>query len=65
MANKLAHPSPIVIELEGEVAAALRRAARRLDRPAVALGRDLVTVVLEDNLVEAVLDDQPAEPAAP
>jgi hypothetical protein len=49
--------APIVhLTLEGEVAAALRREARRRDVSAVALAYAVLDVVLADQLVAAVLD---------
>jgi hypothetical protein len=58
-----AHFPPIVVTLEGDVAAALRREARRRDVPAASLARDLIETITTDNLVAAVLDDgTPADP---
>jgi hypothetical protein len=56
---------PIVkLELEGEVAAALRREARRRDMSAASLARALIDTTVTDDLWAAVLDlDEPA-PAA-
>jgi hypothetical protein len=49
----------VTLEIERTVVARLRREAARRDLPVKALVRDLLEVIAEDQLVNAVLDDAP------